>query len=1333
MSKRHQRELFLLERGWLGINGAIQPYNIQLVLEGHGSLDFDQLEAAVARAAHANPGSRLVLKGALKWSYWRDSGIAPRVREVSGAAWDGQGPGGAPFLNDRFSPSGPTCEVLWVEGPTPRLIFRALHGVMDGNGAFMWAEDVFRALRGEEPTGAFSTLTEEDLKTEVRNETQARPMIPFCWLPQGIAPTGKTERGITGHTWRRLTFTGPTHMPMRLGKVAWVLAQSAWRYQDGLVRVILPVDLRHYRPDQRSTANMISMVVVDIDRDATPDSITHELLRQLDEHYDSARFLSSFRIVGDVVKLMPLKLIEFGYKVLNKMNDLLGLHLSSAMLSDLGTVDPAAFCGGGFNMDTCFFVPPEMGSLTGVFMIINECNSRYEITACMPKALASGNRIERLMTHVDQALNSHKDHKSSTCSQQPASSTAQAFSQDPLLDDLPPAPDLPLVQDPEKIPEPHVTRRSVVLERESWQLIKDRLHTIGITPTATIVTALCDVLALWSKARNFSLAVTLRDNREPHPSTSDIVLSVDCREPRTFAERACLIHEQLSDNDGPNANQNDTRKAQPEVHEQEPQTLMPVAVRSSLEADRGNAAFEEQNQRGQTITNSIASPGVWLEHHVHEQDGALVSTWYVVDELFPHGLPNDIFAAYNRYLTGLADPKADWNICHTPAVPLGHLALYDSVNDTQVPFSPELLQDLFLEQALKRPDAPAVITSTRVLSYAEVLARATRLGEYLRTRGAKPNTCVAVLMHKGWEQVVGVLGVLISGAAYVPLDPALPRERLRYLMDDTAVKVVLTQTGVLPDLDWLEDRECLCIDADDLPARDVQPIEQLQQPTDLAYVIFTSGSTGNPKGVMIDHQGAVNTILDINRRFGVGPEDRVLALSNLNFDLSVYDIFGLLAAGGAVVIPDAEYSKDPTHWSDLLQRHAVTVWNTVPALMQLLVDYVELDTQGIPPSLRLIMMSGDWIPVSLPARIRSQVSRTQIISLGGATEASIWSISYPIGEVPEHWASIPYGKPMTNQRFYVLDANLEPCPLWVAGDLYIAGIGLALGYWNDPDKTAGSFIIHPRSGERIYKTGDLGRWLPDGNIEFLGRQDFQVKIHGHRIELGEIDATLIKHPNISEAVVVAAGDARSSGKQLVACVVHRPDDTGKSLQCSEPETLKDGVRDFLRDYLPEYMIPRHFVFLDTLPLNATGKLDRKALSAHAEEAAQASEYVAPQNERQEGICRIWAQVLGVERVGIHDNFFDLGGDSLKVIMLKNRLRRELAHDIPLTEIFKYPTVCAFSDYLEAGPRLMTSSAPARIGLLRIRFNNFVDVVGVIFKQVLTKALDMIIGSPGVAR
>jgi len=1265
------RALSYIERSWLSIDSISSPFVVQMVLEGRGSLDMGRLAAAVEQAAESNPGTRLVLKGALRGSRWVDSGRAPCVRVVSGGAWDGYGPENAPFLHDRLPYSGPTCEVLWVEGLTPRIIFRASHGVMDGRGVITWAEDVFRIMQDEPFLGTQWAITDKQIMNSITQQTRD------VYADRAIAPTGKSRPdGQDGIMWRRLTFKGT--LPVLLGKVGWALAQSAWSYGDGLVRLIVPVDLRSHQPGLRCTSNLTTALYVDVTQGSSPESITHDILKQLDSQTDCMPYVGT-----EFIEVMPLKLLGLGFTMLSKMNYRRGRYNASALISNLGHIDTHAFCADNFSAETCFFVPPPLDR-AAVFVALAGCQAREEITVAVSHQLGNSGRFERLLEDIGRAL-TPEDAKSHRASAALSPSEPSTFWQE-RLPNMPPVPDLPVVPNPSSANPPRVHSRSAHLDAGDWRLIKDRARSLGVTPTAVIASAFSEVLARWSKAPRFTIGMSVSPRpvlpAESHDAwtyTTDRVttlLPVDALAANDFALSTQLLQEELKSKlDERFLNELQGLPGFGRINRSGPVPQIPVILYADLE--HAEAALPEKFSD---------APQIWLHHRVCEADGRLVFTWDSMDEIFASGVVQDMFTSYVRFLEELASPEALWNQCRYPAIPQEHQALYDTVNATRAPFSSNLLHTLFLEQALEHPEAPAVITSARSLSYGELLNRAMRLGHYLRAHGAEPNTCIAVLMEKGWEQIVGVMGVLFSGAAYVPLDPGLPRERLRYLLDETRIKVVLTQTRIHAQLSWLTECICLCVDQNDLPAVDDLPPAPAQQATDLAYVIFTSGSTGSPKGVMIDHQGAVNTIRDINQRFGVGPLDRTLALSNLNFDLSVYDVFGLLAAGGAVVIPDAQTRHDPAHWSDLLVRYSVTLWNTVPALMQLLVDYAEQTPQAIPESLRLVMLSGDWIPVSLPARIRAQNAGAEIISLGGATEASIWSIYFPVGEVQKDWASIPYGKPLANQRFYVLDGNLNPCPIWVAGELYIGGIGLALGYWNDPDKTGQRFIIHPISGERLYKTGDLGRWLPDGNIEFLGREDFQVKIHGHRIELGEIEAALLKHPAVAEVAVIAALDERGAGKHLLACVVCRPEDSSMTSggQDAAVANRKKALTEFIQGYLPEYMIPKHFVFLERLPLTSNGKLDRQVLNAYKITDAAVSEYTAPQNEVQKAIARLWSEVLGIERVGIHDNFFDLGGDSLKVIMLKNRLKQELARDIPLMMIYKYMTIDTFARYLEEG-------------------------------------------------
>jgi amino acid adenylation domain-containing protein/FkbM family methyltransferase len=474
--------------------------------------------------------------------------------------------------------------------------------------------------------------------------------------------------------------------------------------------------------------------------------------------------------------------------------------------------------------------------------------------------------------------------------------------------------------------------------------------------------------------------------------------------------------------------------------------------------------------------------------------------------------------------------------------PERQLLLYDA-NATHKDFpADKCLHHLFEQRAAAAPEAPAVLYADGCLTYGELDRRANQLARHLRKLGVRPDVLVGLCMERSLEMVVGLLGILKAGGAYVPLDPAYPQERLRFMLEDTRAPVLLTQAHLRDRLEGLPG--CVvCLDADweAIAAEQTTPPQTGVGPLNLSYVIFTSGSTGTPKGIAIQHRGVLNNIVDLNWRFGVGPRDRILCLSSLSFDMCVYEVFGTLEAGAAIVMPLQAELREPARWADLMRRHRVSVWNSAPALLKMLVDYVADRPDLWPRHLHLAILGGDWVPVSLPDRLTAMAPQVRFIVLGGATEASIHSIIYPVEKADPAWRSIPYGVPQYNQKAYILNSRLEPVPVGLAGELYLGGIGLGRGYFGRPAQTADRFVPNPFAaapGERIYRTGDLARWLPDGNIELIGRIDYQVKLRGLRIECGEIEAVIRRHGGVREAVVVAHDDGRGD-KRLVAYV--RPD------------------------------------------------------------------------------------------------------------------------------------------------------------------------------------------------
>jgi hybrid polyketide synthase / nonribosomal peptide synthetase FtdB len=601
-------------------------------------------------------------------------------------------------------------------------------------------------------------------------------------------------------------------------------------------------------------------------------------------------------------------------------------------------------------------------------------------------------------------------------------------------------------------------------------------------------------------------------------------------------------------------------------------------------------------------------------------------------------------------------------------------------NDTVAAF-PEgaTLHGLFEERAARTPDAVAVLAGEQSMTYGELSGRARGLARHLRRRGVTRGRLVGICVEPSPEMVVGLLGVLEAGGAYVPLDPAYPAARLDFLARDAGVHLLLTQEHLRERLPAGE-REVLILGGPEGP-HDDGPLASGSQPGDLAYVIYTSGSTGQPKGVMIDHRGGVNTVICINRRFSVTADDRIFAVSSLSFDLSVYDVFGTLAAGAAIVLPAPSAAPSPALWLQRMRRHGVSVWNSAPALMEMLQGYVAGRSDGLPSTLRLVLLSGDWIPVSLPGQIRQQLADVEVVSLGGATEASIWSILYRIGEVAPSWTSIPYGRPMLNQRFHVLDAALGEVPVGVVGELYIGGVGIALGYLGRPGLTAERFLPDPFAppeqgpGARLYRTGDLGRYLTGGEIEFLGRADHQVKVRGFRIEIGEIEAQFLQHRDIRE-VVVTVRDDLPGGRQLIGYY------TGAESAPPSP----DALRRHLRQVLPEYMIPAFLLPLESFPLTPNGKIDRRVLPAPSPATKAGQTGAGPSTPSEEVLAAIWSEVLGLEGIGSDDNFFELGGHSLTATQVASRIRESVGIDFSLRQIFEALTLHELAEKLDASLR-----------------------------------------------
>ncbi|MCP5051083.1 MAG: amino acid adenylation domain-containing protein, partial [bacterium] len=570
------------------------------------------------------------------------------------------------------------------------------------------------------------------------------------------------------------------------------------------------------------------------------------------------------------------------------------------------------------------------------------------------------------------------------------------------------------------------------------------------------------------------------------------------------------------------------------------------------------------------------------------------------------------------------------------------------------------------------------------VTYRQLNEKANQLARALNEKGVAGGDLVAVIMNRSIDMVMAVMAILKAGGAYVPLEPYLPDTRIQKILASLGVNILLTDDkeyhrveSMSESLEALE--TILCPggkDREEISVYSVDNLAPTSSPVDFAYIIFTSGSTGTPKGVVETHQPVVNVIEWVNRTFNVGQPDKLLFIASLGFDLSVYDIFGVLSSGACLRVVEAADIKDPERLLKIIIKEGITFWDSAPAALQQLVPFLDDAADcGECHAMRLIFLSGDWIPVALPDALKEAFSGVQVISLGGATEATIWSNFHPNLEVDPRWPSIPYGKPIQNAKYYILDQHVELCPIRVPGDLYIGGRCLSSGYLNDPLLTAGKFIDNPFvTGENLYKTGDMARWFSDGNMEFLGRKDHQVKVRGFRIELGEIESQLLNHEEVENAVVVVRKD-------------HQDDNFMCAYYVSPMEMGKDELTGHLAHELPEYMIPQHFIQLEKIPLTPNGKVDRKALPVPGIMPGS-SEYIPPRDKIEEKLASIWSEVLHItaESVGIDDDFFELGGHSLNATILMAKIHKELGVKVPLVEIFKIPSIRGISIYIDTAKK-----------------------------------------------
>jgi amino acid adenylation domain-containing protein len=598
-----------------------------------------------------------------------------------------------------------------------------------------------------------------------------------------------------------------------------------------------------------------------------------------------------------------------------------------------------------------------------------------------------------------------------------------------------------------------------------------------------------------------------------------------------------------------------------------------------------------------------------------------------------------------------------------------------SFNNTDAEYMKEkTIHGLFEEQVKKTPDKTAVIFGDEKLSYRELNEKTNMLARTLRKRGIRSDSIVGIMVERSVEMLIGIFGILKAGGAYLPIDPEYPEDRVNYMLEDSKANVLLTRKRYKEGISF----PGVVVNVDDKNEydRDGSNLDASGSSGDLAYVIYTSGSTGKPKGAMIEHHSVINRIFWMNKAYPIDGNDVILQKTTYTFDVSVWELFWWSFVGAGVCLLENKGEKDPDVIIESIKKNNVTVMHFVPSMFNSFLHYIEMkgNFEEI-AGLKQIFCSGEALSVKhieMFNRITDKARHIKLINLYGPTEATV-DVSHYECRREEKTGVIPIGKPIDNIRLYIIGSNRELQPIGLAGELCISGVGLARGYLNKPELTEEKFIDNPfEPGKKMYRTGDLARWMPDGNIEYLGRMDFQVKIRGFRIELGEIESVLRKHTGVKDAVVTAKSVGNEGGdKKLVAYLVPK-----------EGETLiETQLREYLGEKLPEYMVPTVYVMMDEIPLTSSGKANIRALpEPETADLRSKEEYVAPSTDTEKKLAEVWGKVLGIEKVSINDNFFNLGGDSILSIQVM-ALAKKNGLDLSIQQLFKYPTIRGLSQTL----------------------------------------------------
>lgn len=832
------------------------------------------------------------------------------------------------------------------------------------------------------------------------------------------------------------------------------------------------------------------------------------------------------------------------------------------------------------------------------------------------------------------------------------------------LEDFPPSPELPVDLSLEKKEKGKFKRYQHLMKKDDWKRFVKISAGYGLTPSAALLAVYSEVLSGFGCGSRFGVIVTVfgRDN------VSDDIVNVmgdftklalvDIkRDDVSFVQNALNIQNELQES----IYHSDFSAVEyiKEIGKVSAENnIYPVVFTSGIGSEKitQNMFFDN------VIYSSSTTPQVFMDHQVFEIGEDVLISWDVLEGIYAGNNAEVMFEVYIRLLSNASSDRVFWETKVSDLRPHSQVRIHEKVNQTDKDTGDHFLYEFIMKNFKEKPQNRAIVFEDKIYTYGDLHRKVNGVAAILENKNIRQGDRVIIQCRKSPEQIAAIIAVVMCGGVYVPVSYDQPLTRTKEIFKSSEAKCIISDISY----DKFDDLSEYIIDIY-CDSKKEYNFENISNSADsLAYIIYTSGSTGKPKGAAITHRSAMNTIIDVNNKYDVNENSAVIAVSSASFDLSVYDMFGILSAGGLIVLPTEKERTSPEYWFRSAEKYNVTIWNSVPSLFDLFLDYLE--TKKLKnKTLKSVILSGDWIPLHVPEKMSKYIPKALLISMGGATEASIWSNYYEVKKFNPQWKSIPYGYPLENQKFFILDEFNRQCPDMVAGRLFIAGKGVAQGYYNSPEITEKSFqhIVSVYDGI-LYETGDWGRYHKNGCIEFLGRKDNQLKINGYRVEIGEIQEVM-KKSGAEDSVIVLIGE-KADNKRLIAFVVS--------------SYGENEMKANMRKYLPEYFIPDKIMVMEKFPVTPNGKIDRKALISEYEKNNKSTSPAVNRvlNETEKKITEIIKEVLSAESIDINESFMTLGVSSVEIIKIANHLEVAFGQRPDISEIMAYKNIGGLLDF-----------------------------------------------------